>query len=103
MAGGQRRAFARQGNKETTSDHRRSQHPLQPPSQAPVNGTRRPEDDDPPPATVLTITPDMAAGFMARNNRNRPRREDDINTYARDMIARDMARQRRDNQNRPQR
>ena len=35
----------------------------------------------------MTITPEMAAEYMARNNRNRPIRDDDVNTYARDMIA----------------
>jgi hypothetical protein len=61
--------------------------PFQPPAQMPANGTGRPEDADPPPATVMTITPDMAAGFMGRNRKNRPIRDDDVNTYARDMIA----------------
>jgi hypothetical protein len=61
--------------------------PFQPPAQMPANGIRRAEDEDPPPATVVTITPEMAAGFMARNSKNRPIRDDDVNTYARDMIA----------------
>ena len=61
--------------------------PFQPSRPAPANGAHRLEDDDPPPATIMTITPEMAAGFIARNNRNRPIRDDDVNTYARDMIA----------------
>ena len=61
--------------------------PFQLPAQVPVNGASRPADEDPPPATIVTITPEMAAEFMGRNNRNRPIRDDDVNTYARDMIA----------------
>ena len=61
--------------------------PFQPSRQAPVNGARRSEDEDPPPATVMTITPGKAAEFMGRDAKNRPVRDDDVNTYARDMMA----------------
>jgi hypothetical protein len=62
--------------------------PFQPSRQAPANGTHRPEDDDPPPATVMTITPEMAAEFMGRNVKNRKGiRADDVNKYARDIVA----------------
>lgn len=61
--------------------------PFQPSGQAPANGARRLEDDDPPPATIMTITPELAAELIARNHKNRPIRDDDVNTYARDMMA----------------
>ena len=61
--------------------------PFQPPAQTLTNGHHPAVDEDPPPAEIKTITPAMAVEFMARDAKNRLVRDDDVNTYARDMMA----------------
>lgn len=62
--------------------------PFRPPTPAGgTNGVARPIDEDPPPATVTTITPELAREWLEANTRNRPIRDDDVNSYARDMMS----------------
>jgi hypothetical protein len=61
--------------------------PFRPPVPAGTNGAARLADDDPPPAVVTTITPELAREWLQANTRNRPLRDDDVNAYARDMMA----------------